>query len=312
VEDNPSILDRSLSSQLQKLIIEPCQQINPRRPAVIVIDGLDECEGQDIQQEILRSIGNAIHGEYLPLRFLIASRPELHIRDIFTGPRLNRCHHPLNIEQSFADVRTYLVDEFTRIYAEHYDTMAMVPSPWPAAEVIAELVNKSSGYFIYASTVVKFIDDKDFRPTDRLRIIMGIAKPTSESPFSSLDQLYTHILVNVPQTTWPRLLRILTVIVAKLNLTVPHVEQLLNLGPGDVQLALRGLYSIVKMPAFNDDAHITVHHASFLDFLDNPTRSGMFYVGGPQQRMDLACDISKAFSYTYDDPSVNSSGPVAS
>jgi hypothetical protein len=59
-----------------------------------------------------------------------------------------------------------------------------------------------------------------------------------------------------------------------------------------------------------DGDNITVHHALFLDFLDNPTRSDIFYVGG-SQRMDLACYILKAFSYKYDDPFVNNNGPVA-
>ncbi|KAJ7832697.1 hypothetical protein B0H13DRAFT_2289056, partial [Mycena leptocephala] len=113
VEDNPSILDRSLSLQLRTLIVDPCRQtliVNlcrrtlPKHPVVIVIDGLDECDSQNIQQEILRSIGNTIRGEYLPLRFLIASRPELHIRDIFVGPCLKKSHRPLNIDQSFDDI----------------------------------------------------------------------------------------------------------------------------------------------------------------------------------------------------------------
>ncbi|KAJ7870638.1 hypothetical protein B0H14DRAFT_3573826 [Mycena olivaceomarginata] len=175
VEDNPSILDRSLSLQLQTLIVDPCQQtliINlcrrnlPKHPVVIVIDGLDECDGQNFRQEILRSIGNAIRDEYLPLRFLIASRPEPHIRDIFVGPCLKKFHRPLNINQSFADIHKYLVDEFKRIHAEHHETMTAVPCPWPAEEVVDELIEKSSGYFIYVSTVLKFIDDRDFRPTE--------------------------------------------------------------------------------------------------------------------------------------------------
>ncbi|KAJ7851305.1 hypothetical protein B0H14DRAFT_2509303 [Mycena olivaceomarginata] len=308
VEDDPSILDRSLLLQLKELIIEPCRQIRPSRPPVIVIDGLDECEGQHIQQEILRSIGNSIGGEDLPLRFLIASRPEPNIRDIFVGPCLKCYHCPLNILSSFGDVYKYLRDQFTRIRAEHHDTMAAVPDPWPAEEIIQKLVDKSSGYFIYASTIVKFIDDKYFRPTERLDIIMGIAEPDFESPFSALDQLYIQILVNVPQTIQPRLLLILTVFATKWNLKVPRIEQLLGLKPGDVQLALRGVHSIVKID--EEFQHVTAHHASFLDFLDNPTRSGMFYVGGSQQRTDLACHILKAFSYKYDDPFINVTGPV--
>jgi hypothetical protein len=55
--------------------------------------------------------------------------------------------------------------------------MAAVRTPWPSSEIIQELVEKSSGYFVYASTVIKFIDDKNFRPKDRLDILMGLAEP---------------------------------------------------------------------------------------------------------------------------------------
>ncbi|KAJ7884473.1 hypothetical protein B0H13DRAFT_2537349, partial [Mycena leptocephala] len=112
VEDDPSILHRSLSLQLRRLITEPSSR-NPRsRPLVIVIDGLDECENQDIQQEILRAIGEALQDQdiflRIPLRIFIASRPEPHIAEIFRGDPLIGSHFQMNIHQSFDDVRKYL------------------------------------------------------------------------------------------------------------------------------------------------------------------------------------------------------------
>ncbi|KAJ7899396.1 hypothetical protein B0H13DRAFT_1482793, partial [Mycena leptocephala] len=154
---DPSITDCSLSMQLQRLIVEPCQQNLHAHTLTIIIDGLDECDSQDIQQEILQSIASVMHDSSLPLRFLIASRPEPHIHEIFTNS-LNKLHCPLNVNQSFEDVRKYLLNEFARIHKEHCATMAMVSHPWPSVEIINNLVHKSSGYFIYASTVIKFID----------------------------------------------------------------------------------------------------------------------------------------------------------
>jgi hypothetical protein len=315
IEDDPSILDRSLSTQLHELIIEPCLRWNlDSHILVIVIDGLDECEGQDVQQKILCSIGNDFHKAHLPLclRLLIVSRPEPHIRKVFEGPSFNGLYQPLNINQSFKDVRKYLQDEFTRIHQEHHATMAMVSSPWPSSHLIEELVQKSSGYFIYASTVIKFVDDENFRPTDRLQIIVGLAKLDSGSPFAALDELYTQILSSSPAR--PQLLQILASIPAKLDLRVPHIEQLLELRPGDLQLILRGLHSVIKIPRDNNSSRprdlLMVYHASFLDFLDDPIRSGIFYVGG-SHRTDLARHILKAYSYNYEDSSLNRSGPVA-
>ncbi|KAJ7118236.1 hypothetical protein C8R44DRAFT_878850 [Mycena epipterygia] len=305
VENDPAIVDKSLSIQLQKLIVEPWRQMIPSSHAVIIIDGLDECDGQNVQQEILRSICHSIHGMNFPVQFLIASRPEPHISEMFHAPPLDKLHCPINVEQSFEDIRKYLLDEFTRILREHHTTMARVSKPWPAAEDIDHLVWKSSGYFIYASTVITFIDDKNFRPSDRLDIIMGLAEPDLESPFAALDQLYTQILSDAPGR--PRILRILTVIVAKFDLRVDCIEMLLELKPGDIGLALRGLQSLVKIIDYQT---LTVHHASFLDFLNDPTRSGLFYINS-QHRSDLARQILKAFSYKYEDPSLNQSRPVA-
>jgi hypothetical protein len=175
-------------------------------------------------------------------------------------------------------------------------------------------VEQSSGYFIYASTVIKFIDDKHFRPSDRLNLILGITEPGSEPPFDPLDQLYIQILSDVPQDARPQLIRILTCIAADLQLTVPHIEQLLELESGDVELLLNDLQSVIKVSQGDDydrDDCVTVHHASFPEFLKNPARSGPFYVGNSQHHMDLASHVLKALSYTYNNPSLNRNGHVA-
>ncbi|KAJ7222942.1 hypothetical protein C8J57DRAFT_1482220 [Mycena rebaudengoi] len=304
IEDDPAIVARSLSAQLQQLIINPCQKSYLSRPVSVIIDGLDECEGDDIQEEILRSIGNATRREVLPILFFISSRPESHICEVFEDPSLTQSHRPLNIEQSFQDVRKYLLDQFARIHAEHR-TMAMVPSPWPPFEVVEQLVQKSSGYFIYASTVIKFVDDKRFKPVDRLNIVLGIKDSISGSPFDNLDQLYHHILSGVPVEFRPQLVGWLAVNAGGIynELTIPDAERLLELEPGGLRLMLRGLNSLLDIPPPEDALNFpSVHHASFPDFLANPSRSGPFYVGSPEVRSRLAYQMLKAFSYTYDMP----------
>lgn len=307
VAGDPSIITRSLSIQLQRLIVEPCQQMTPTRTLTIIIDGLDECEGQNIQQEVLRSIGNAVQGQAFPLRFLVASRPEPYIQKILNAPGLVGLHKLVNVEESFSDVRRYLQDEFTRIQQEHSETMPVLSTPWPEPGVVDALVQNSSGYFIYASTVIQFIDDMDFRPTERLEVVMGIKEPDFGSPFGALDQLYSQILSAVPRR--PQLLKILAVITAGFWLSIPHVEQFLSMEPGDFHLALRGLHSVIKIDSEEDE--FTIHHASFRDFLDDPTRSGTFYVGGVTHRTDLSYHVLKAFLYTHGDPSLNQRGHVA-
>ncbi|KAJ7839877.1 hypothetical protein B0H13DRAFT_1649978 [Mycena leptocephala] len=296
VESNPSILNRTLSVQLQKLILDPCRQtVSTGRKVIIVIDGLDECEDPNIQQDILRSI----YIPDFPFRFLIASRPEPHIHKIFANTLKDNLLS-ININQSFEDVEKYLLDEFARIRRDHGETMSTVPKPWPSPHVVEDLVQTSSGYFVYAATVVKFIDDPNFRPTERLDMITGL-KPALDAPFAALDQLYIQILEAVPLSSRPQLLGILTVIVAKFNLSLLHIEQLLELNPGDVRLILRHLHSVLLVPVDNN-SRIIVHHASFLDFLGDAMRSGSFYIDNVQEA-NVARHILKALAQTDDHPS---------
>ncbi|KAJ6551278.1 hypothetical protein B0H19DRAFT_1296483, partial [Mycena capillaripes] len=220
VEEDPSIIQRSLYLQLKRLIIEPCRQALYGRTLTVIIDGLDECDGHDIQREILSALGHSTDKDKLPLQFIVASRPEPHICEVFEATTLNKIHFSVNINRSFEDIKKYLLDEFARIHREHRATMATIPYPWPSSHIIHSLVEKSSGYFIYASTIIKFIDNKKFRPTKSLEVILGIKESDFKSPFAALDQLYTQILSEAPARA--QVLKILAVIAAKFSVCRAH------------------------------------------------------------------------------------------
>ncbi|KAJ7643045.1 hypothetical protein DFH06DRAFT_964369, partial [Mycena polygramma] len=192
-EADPSVVGRQMDVQLRKLIVEPCNAAGASAPPVLIIDGLDECDLPTAQVELLRMIASAVRQHPDKFRFLVASRPEAHIRDIFEDTLFNGILDLQNVEQSFTDVEKYFLEEFSRIHREHRATMSGIPTPWPSAEVVDDLVWKSSGYFVYASTVIRFIDDKRFRPTERLAAVQNVSSD-SEAPFATLDQLYIQIL----------------------------------------------------------------------------------------------------------------------
>ncbi|KAJ6490084.1 hypothetical protein C8R45DRAFT_826234 [Mycena sanguinolenta] len=153
VENDPSIVVWSLEVQMQELVSEPLRIHGGCHPVTVIIDGPDECEGRRVQVEILRVILHSA-SKALPLRFIVASRPEAHVREVFDSPPYIHVRR-FNVERSFEDVRKYLCDEFARIHREHR-TMVSVPHPWPSSDLLDHLVNKSSGHFIYAATIIKF------------------------------------------------------------------------------------------------------------------------------------------------------------
>ncbi|KAJ6509801.1 hypothetical protein DFH09DRAFT_1435549 [Mycena vulgaris] len=295
VEDDPSVMARHMDIQLHKLIVEPCQSLNSGAFPILLIDGLDECEGNHVQQEILCLLGDiAAHPNPLRPRLLIASRPESHIREKFDS--IQGLYDSVELNQSFMDVENYLRSEFDRIHREHHDTMAAIPAPWPPSRVLRELVANSSGYFIYAATIIKFVDDRDFRPTQRLAVVVqNIPTECGGSPYHALDELYLQILRDVPFQS--RIIDILCVIIHGSDImptSRTNIEQLLGLDPGDLALALRRLHSLLLVPS-RETQSISLHHKSFRDFLLDPNRSGTFYLG-LERRKELARSVLRTLS----------------
>ena len=301
VEHDPSSLVRSMQTQMEKLILEPCRLHGNRDSLAILIDGLDECEGYDVQREILSAIRNVCSTYFLSLRFIVASRPEPHIGEVFDSPFYYGRHRSFNVEQSFEDVCRYLHDEFTRIHGEHR-SMTHISLPWPSPDILKDLVKKSSGHFIYAATIIKFIDDKNYRPPQRLKVLQDGNSVASSSAFDALDQLYLSILGSAPRQG--ELVPILCAIV-NFDLTPHDIDQLFELEDGEARLLLRGLHSVLEVPS--EDEHvkwISSHHASFLDFLNNPSRSHHFYVGNSDHRLVVArCFLRLCTSPRYEPPS---------
>ncbi|KAJ7070075.1 hypothetical protein C8F01DRAFT_1049244 [Mycena amicta] len=274
VAADPTIVTKKLSTQFQELIVEPWTARKLSSPVVLIIDGLDECQQLKAQREILRLIGNAATKFSGPFRFLVASRPEPHIKetfceDIFTHVVLLRT----NVEQSFEDVRTYLTDQFSRILHDHSSMKGHSP-PWPSEEKLDRLVDHSSGYFIYAATVVRFVEDENSFPEDQLQLIISLAS-TEQDPFSSLDQLYRQILFTVPHKHRQKLMDILCLVVDLEVNRSSQIEWLLRLREGEVQLVLRQLHSLINIRV----SQLTIHHKSLADFLHDSRRSRDFHLG---------------------------------
>ncbi|KAJ7639568.1 hypothetical protein FB45DRAFT_906024 [Roridomyces roridus] len=180
--------------------------------------------------------------------------------------------------------------------------MLRVPLPWPSADVVDALVEKSSGYFIYASTVIKFVDDKDFRPTDQLAIVLNPSSKYDALPYAPLDRLYFQILSQVPERSHPRLLAILAAIFtfdSESYVAISRrLEQLFDLEDGDVRLALSRLHSVLYIPpkSYAFTYSITAIHASFGGFLLGESRSSIFHLGA-QARIDVARALLRVYSH---------------
>ena len=134
-------------------------------PTLILLDGLDECignnDGEEKQCATIEAIYASLAGFDISLQFLIASCPEPHIRNIFKQPGIFSMSRYLKLDDSFdpdQDIGVFFHAEFFCICAYHMVTN------WPSEAVLKHLVHKSSQQFIYAATVIKFVNDPQHNP----------------------------------------------------------------------------------------------------------------------------------------------------
>jgi len=238
----------------------------------VVIDGLDECSDPKIQQNVVEVLANAQKELKHPLIFLFTSRPEQHISVAFKALSNVTTHIDLGQSYLLEYIHQFLTDKFEQIKSTH-PLRAYIPAQWPLPEILKQLVQQSSGRFIYASTIMKYVSSLRHNPHDRLDMIMETGLP-----FAQLDALYMQILAGVDYIE--PVLKILAVLVLStpkfpMEWSLSRIGQFLSLQPGDVELYLGDLNSLVYIGA---DDEISIVHASISDFLMDPTRSGRFWI----------------------------------
>ncbi|KAG6920315.1 hypothetical protein DXG01_005084 [Tephrocybe rancida] len=328
--NDPSIVNQTISAQVDKLIITPFQALAASQaqsshaqpsPFVVIIDGLDECTGTDNQSAVLDHILSLIKMPGFTLRFLIVSRPEYTIKDTLEQHKFSVVSStPVNLYgdlRALEDVRDYLNHEFARIRnsPEHWPWMSQLRcTSWPTESEVACLVEKSGGYFIYAVTLVKFVDQKHTSPIKHLELVLS-NKSSQDRPFEELDKLYHHILTevtNIPvhpiqitavrKEKWYHILSwgtplprrrhstVLKDILRAIAGEVPDdcIPEIYDLYHDEVSLTFRELQSIMLFDDGDDGDHHRARyhgypahrpaHATVYDFLFDPARADRFHI----------------------------------
>ncbi len=296
---DPFILDKSINAQLRYLITDPLHEVagdpsssDPFHSPTVIIDGLDECDGHDFQRQILNAISTAVFTDHIQLRFLIASRPEPQISETFRTQPLGQHHYHITLDNDcFQEMRQFLRTRFDEMCKRRLDLM-FVEHPWPSEDDLSTLVHRASGQFLYASTVVRFVDSDMAHPTHQLALLLQ-RRSGNAAAFSNMDELYTQILESCHcQENLPRFLS--TILSSGHSLTVAKFADASGLRRDNVLLVLRCLPAIIHVGWLRQQdlpdgwalqefmqlysPAVKVHHMSFVEFLIDESRSKKFHV----------------------------------
>jgi len=283
LERDPTLLSQTPATQMKALIIDPMNKVPmdllANYPRLVIIDGLDECFPPESQNDILNVLSTSLQHLKTPLYFLIASRPHTNIRYAFNSNAFRSIIHTLPLEhdyQSTEDIRHFLTSSFEEIRDKH----VYLPSSWPKADDIEVLVEKSSGQFIYAATVIRYIARGHHGHEKRLDFVLKLRSPNnSATPFAMLDALYLQIFRSVGEDEIEKVMEILGALVfLKDNLKrLQDLEEFFSYRPGELASIMGDMSALVHVPDSRSE-HVKIYHASLPDFLLDPTRSQSFHL----------------------------------
>ncbi|KAF5322635.1 hypothetical protein D9619_000213 [Psilocybe cf. subviscida] len=290
VLENPLVFDLSLDDQVLALIVHPLAAVHQdyagsQRPRVIVVDGIDECRKDDnAQSRVVTALIKGLSSiPYRNHKLFITSRPEHHIVAIFRDykPDLLREMELNKKWKPDDDIRTFLNAGFADIRRTHpYFESNPADPTWPRRVDINALVARSSGQFIYASVVIKYIKSEDYYdPAARLEVILKL-KNNEDRPFAELDALYEYMFSQIRGVE-----KVLTVLSLERMLSecrYIHPTSPLSLILSDfmgarieeIKFWLRPLVSLL---VWEKDV-IRYIHASLPDFLVEQNRSSTFCI----------------------------------
>jgi Mrp family chromosome partitioning ATPase len=305
LDEDSTISHKALKDQFEKLILQPLLGIKQARSRalarVVVIDALDECEREADIQAILQLLAQAKDVRPVPLRIVVTSRPELHIRLSFrkmpNGTYQDLVLHEVPRITIEHDIRLFLEHELGVIRKER-----KLASDWPAKQQIIALVKLAVPLFIYAATVCRYVGSKGSSPAAFLDKVLQYQKAT----FSQLDRTYLPVLDQLlseqeedEKETWLQAFRevVGSVVVLESPLSAVSLARLLQVPQEEIQCRLDSLHSVLSVPD-SEDAPVRLLHLSFREFLVDPQKQAksLFWVDEKSTHKKLASRCLKLMS----------------
>ena len=186
--------------------------------------------------------------------------------------------HLEDIEENVVqgDIKRYLTNALSAVGRRRN-----LGEDWPRADDIDTLVEKSRGLFIYASTAVLYISQRNADPTTRIQQVIR-SKDLPRLVSGNIDSMYALVLKSAfdsmdPDSEIPVAQRCLRAIACIRDpLSVQALADLLtrDVNPRSARFALSAMHSVIRVPDSDTAGAIASYHASFIDYITDPKRSG--------------------------------------
>ncbi|KAJ3571843.1 hypothetical protein NP233_g3481 [Leucocoprinus birnbaumii] len=171
------------------------------------------------------------------------------------------------------EILLFLTDEFAKIRESHG-----LPKSWPSEEVLALLVDRVAGLWIYVSTIVRFINGESLLgPEDQLEIVLRFISDVSKkvepnNPLAEMDHFYTLIMERVPSNMIEVVRRVL--LLCSITPNSYMGARVLGLSEQQLRRCCVFIQSVVELKrVYTSFLDWYFYHASFGDHLKDPNPS---------------------------------------
>ncbi|KAI8721622.1 NACHT domain-containing protein [Fusarium sp. LHS14.1] len=287
IDGKNSIIEMSADKQFEKLILEPLMRVRNRNRTTfaIVVDGLDECDGDDDVRRLIALLSNFKDVKNFRIRVLITSRTELPIRLGYhdTHHHRNFVLHEISETVVEHDVEIFLkfrLDQIRRNYNRSVSRDRHLPKDWPGPRDTATLVRMAGPLFIFATTVCRFLADRRCgNPREQLRKVLKYRTRSQEAKMEAtylppLEQQLAGLSNSGKGQVLDDFRTVVgTIVLLETPLSAPALAHLLDVREDTVHARLDVLHSVLNVPR-SPDSPIRLLHLSFRDFLTDPERKG--------------------------------------
>ncbi|KAF7973310.1 hypothetical protein HWV62_15637 [Athelia sp. TMB] len=189
LDAEPALASASLSRQFDALILGPARHLPADRPAVFVIDALDESITDDLDTQLLAILRDKAAQLPPQVRILLTSRPTRVIKAYLSG-QSHIVAHSIDVHsvENKGDIDMY-VD--TQLRDEAILRNMVLTSP--DETVIRDLKCLAEGLFVWIVTVCNFLRTAH-RPRDKLQALLSKSSQQGSPPEKKMDLLYAAIL----------------------------------------------------------------------------------------------------------------------
>jgi hypothetical protein len=289
------IMQELMLEQIKQLLAGPIEKAQLRgRTIVFAIDALDECQKSASGVEggpLIELLAQVLQNQ--PVKLLITSRQEDSITSMFRSlPHVPLRLHEIASATVEEDVRRIFEAGFADIRQKRARDLGM--DPWPTRSQLDTLVHLTGPLFIYAATVLKFIDGSRSLPKRRLNQILergSAISADSSTPFLKIDTLYADVLKSateeVPGYADTELCRrvgnlLRTVVLLEEPVSICSLAHLMGILEFDDILQMENdVRSLGSVLLFSESSGpnperfsetVSTFHPSFRDFLGDPRR----------------------------------------